>query len=298
MGVMGIARALVFVGSAWLWMGHADARPAASLCTDSPSGFAQRAQGAATASAFLDRLAGSDERERDLMVRRELLAGNIPGFLRALQPVRLEARLPGGEMARITLCVLADYLSVGSDEDFLRVPMGLDTALSVAARFGFVLPTRRIVDLIYGQSPVHLTPQPLPAGEQMRSTAYYRLHNALVQAQREAVQAPADALTAGQKKDLVVSPRLWEQPGRVAIYGWHRGVGAAIQPLSTVHGAHYADYSHGVRLVSNVLFVNDEPHSIFEFLADPQLSTLLSDEGPLPRASELFVDDALARLGR
>ena len=50
-------------------------------------------------------------------------------------------------------------------------------------------------------------------------------------------------LTAGPRKDLVLTSRLWLDPGKVAIYGWHRARGAPIQPLSTVHGAGYADYS-------------------------------------------------------
>jgi hypothetical protein len=90
----------------------------------------------------------------------------------------------------------------------------------------------------------------------------------------------------------VLSARLWRQPGRVAIYGWHRGVGAPIQPLSTVHGARYADYSHGVRLVSNMVFVNGQRRSIFDVLADSRLAALLSDEGPLLQARELFEEPA------
>ena len=55
----------------------------------------------------------------------------------------------------------------------------------------------------------------------------------------------------------------------------------------SVHGAAYADYSHGVRLVSQIVYLNGKPESIFDVLADPGLAPLLSDEGPLPRAAEL-----------
>jgi hypothetical protein len=132
---------------------------------------------------------------------------------------------------------------------------------------------------------VHLAPQPLPAGDAMRSTAYYVRHQALVAQQQAQVGAQPGALTAGHKKDLVLSPQLWRVPGRVAIYGWHRGDGAPIQPLSTVHGARYADYSHGVRLVGPTVWLDGVPRSIFELLADPLLAPLLSDEGPLPEAA-------------
>ena len=237
------------------------------------------------------------EVERDLAIRRELMAGNVPSFLRHLQPVTLSTKSAGGETVRLTLCVLADYLSLGDDADFLLVPMSLDTALSVAASLGFTLPTRRMVNIIYQQSAVRLTPQPLPAGDRMRSMDYYVLHNAMVQQQRNAAGAAPGVLTAGHKKDLVLSARLWRQPGRVAIYGWHRGVDAPIQTLSTVHGASYADYSHGVRLVSAVVFVNDLQRSIFDVLADALLAPLLSDEGPLAQAAELRTAVSSGSLG-
>lgn len=262
------------------------AQSPASLCATSAQGIPQRSAHARGASEFIDAVAGMTELERDQAIRRELVAGNIPSFLRNAQPVTLSTQL-GGETVRLTLCVLSDYLSLGDDGDHLLVPMGLDTALAVAASFGFTLPTRRMVDLIYRRSSVHLTPQPLPAGDRMRSTDYYVLHNAMVQQQRNAAGAALGALIAGHKKDLVLSARLWRQPGRVAIYGWHRGIDAPIQSLSTVHGASYADYSHGVRLVSDVVFVNDERRSIFDVLADAFLAPLLSDEGPLSQVAEL-----------
>jgi hypothetical protein len=263
-------------------------QPPASPCSMSAHSIPQRSAHAQSASEFVDAVAGMSDHERDGVIRNELMAGNLPRFLRHLQPVSWHTHLPGGGAVHLTLCVLADYLSLGSDQDFLLVPLGLASALAVAARFGFTLPTPRMVDLIYHQSTVHMVPQPLPAGDQMRSTEYLRRHDALVKQQRATFDAGPEALTSGDKKDLVLSARLWRQPGRVAIYGWHKAIGAPIQPLSTVHGAQYADYSHGVRLVSDVVFVNDQPRSIFAVLADPQLAGLLSDEGPLPRAAELL----------
>jgi hypothetical protein len=259
-----------------------------SLCEGAAQAIPQRPIEARSGSTFAQSVANLSGPERDEAIRGELMAGNMPGFLRHASPATLSARLPGGQAVQLTLCVLSDYLSLGSDSDYLLVPMGLDTALAVAARFGFTLPTRRMVDLIYREADVHLRPQPLPAGDEMRSTAYLLRHNAMVQAQRESLGAAPGALTAGHKKDLVLSARLWREPGRVAIYGWHRAVDAPIQPLSTVHGARYADYSHGVRLVSSVVLVNGVARSIGDVLADKLLAPLLSDEGPLGRVSELL----------
>jgi hypothetical protein len=183
--------------------------------------------------------------------------------------------------------VLPDYLSVGTDEDHVLVPMSLGAALAVGDALGFTLPTRRLVDAIHAQARVRLAPRPMPPGDAMRSTEYFVRHNDTVRAQRRATGSAPSALTAGHKKDLVLTNRLWDAPGRLALYGWHRETGSPIQPLSTVHGERYADYSHGIRLVGTTAFVDGAARSLFEVLRDPRLARALSDEGPIPRAAEL-----------
>jgi len=259
----------------------ATAAPASPSCALAAKDIPPRATLAPAGAEFARQVAPLNERDRDTAIRDALLGGNVPPFLRSAVPIELVGRVIDGVVTRVTLCVLPDYLAVGTARDSLLVPMGLDTALAVADAFGFILPTRRMVDAIYQQAAVRLSPQPLPPGEKMRSTDYYVRHNELVQAQRGAAAGQPAALTAGHKKDLVISRQLWSTPGRVAIYGWHRNEKAPIQPLSIVHGARYADYSHGVRLVSTTAFVDGKPKSIFDLMRDERFATLLSDEGPL-----------------
>jgi hypothetical protein len=225
--------------------------------------------------------------DRESAILEQLLEGNMPQFLRHLTPVALSGVLASGHRAAAIVCVSADYLAIGSDEDFMLVPMRLRTALTIATRFGFTLPTRRIVNAIYAQAPVHLQPQPLVAGDTMRTTAYYWHHNELVREQRLALPAPLGVLTAGDKKDLVLTNRLWSNPERVAIYGWQQPDGRPIQPLSTVHGMRYADYSHGARLVSAVAYIDGEARQLLSVLEDPQAAALLSDEGVIRHAADL-----------
>jgi hypothetical protein len=233
------------------------------------------------------RLDGIGDDERESLIRDELLAGNIPSFLRQLKPVTMhDGSGDGGP--QITVCVMPDYLALGSDEDFLLVPMRLDTALVVAQRYGFTLPTTKLVDAIYTQAEVHLNPQPLPAGSAMRSTSYYEHHNELIRGQRTLMNVNSGSLTSGDKKDLVLTNRLWQNLERVAIYGWHRLDGRPIQPLSTVHGWHYADYSHGTRLVSTQILVDRRPQNLFSALLDPRLANLLSSEGVIRQVTELL----------
>ncbi len=239
---------------------------------------------AMTGSQFVESVRTMNSQDRERAVERELLRGNIPAFLRTLTPVTLAAQ--GGAPAA-TVFVMPDYLSIGSDEDFVRIPMNLETASDVAAKFGFTLPTRRIVNAIYAQSAYHLAPEPLPPGPQMSSTEYYRHHNDLIDAQSHERGVVNGTLVSGHKKDVVLTNRLLKTPGRIAIYGWPRLDGSTIQPLSTVHGACYEDYSHGIRLVSDEARQNGALRPVRDILQDPVASAALSDEGTIRVAAAL-----------
>lgn len=214
---------------------------------------------------------------RENAILEQALAGNVPAFARSLRPVRLRWSSPRGETHEATVWVMPDYLAIGSNEDFVRVPVGLPTAERIAQEWGMGLPTRRIVDATYRQAELKLRPEPMPPGPEMTSTRYFVEHDRSIERQRGG--RAIGRLVAGHKKDLVTTPRLDRQPGRVAIYGWHRDDGRPIQPLSLVHGARYADYSHGVRLVSLRVLVDGSWHDLRELLHDPELAPLVSDEG-------------------
>jgi hypothetical protein len=105
----------------------------------------------------------------------------------------------------------------------------------------------------------------------------------MIEDQAHALGVRLGELVSGDKKDVVMTNRLAFKAGRIAIYGWHRGPGQPIQPLSTVHGANYADYSHGIRLISALALIDGKVRSIYDILRDPSLAKILSDEGPIPR---------------
>lgn len=241
----------------------------------------ERPSSSLTGSQFVDLVSTADQLQRERMICEQLLNGNLPEFLRKLKPVKLQRRTRSGRLLSATIFVTPDYLAIGSQADFLRIPMDYHTARTVAAEFGFILPTRRMVDAIYRQSEKHFTPQPLPPGPQMCSTGYYQRHNQKISQQRSSRGITLGELVSGHKKDVVITNRLRRKPGRIAIYGWHKADGTPIQPLSTVHGAGYADYSHGIRLVSQKVLIDGNLLSVFDVLKDPELAPLLSDEGPM-----------------
>jgi hypothetical protein len=246
-----------------------------------------RSPAAPSGSELVRQVMGADDDRRESALLEQLLLGNVPAYLRHLAPVTLSGELGDGRRADVTVCVSPDYLAIGSDQDFLLAPLRLRSALIVLARYGFTLPTPRIVDAIYAQARIHLRPRPLPPGSSMRTIGFYWRHSERIREQRLALGVPLGALIAGDKKDLVITNRLWSTPARVAIYGWHRAVNRPIQPLSTVHGARYADYSHGVRLVSAIAYLNGEARPLLQLLQDPRLASLLSDEGVIARAADL-----------
>ncbi|NTW36472.1 MAG: hypothetical protein HGB17_10130, partial [Syntrophobacteraceae bacterium] len=237
---------------------------------------------ALTGSEFARSILRMDGTQREQAILDQCLAGKIPDFLRRLRPIFLSHQFENGKSFTAALSAMPDYLAIGSDRDFLRIPMNLYTAMEIAKRYGFFLPTRKIVDAIFSQSAFRLSPQPMPPGPRMRSTAYYLEHNQRIRKQRLALGFRLGELVAGHKKDVVMTSRLVPEKGKIAIYGWHRPSGVPIQPLSTIHNAFYADYSHGIRLVSEIILINDEPRSLYDVLEDPRLASVVSDEGAMP----------------
>ena len=241
-----------------------------------------------TGTEFAQTILTAGKRQREDSILKQLLEGNLPDHLRILKPVKIQYRAENGKGADLTIFVMPDYLSIGSDRDYILIPMGLHTALAVADTFGFILPTKKIVDLIFRNADCRMKPAPLPAGPLMRSTGYYQTHNRMISDQSHDLSCSTNDLISGHKKDVVITNRLNDRQGKIAIYGWHRPSGIPIQPLSTVHGAEYADYSHGIRLVSETVLHDGKLQSIYDILEHPSLANILSDEGAIPKARRIM----------
>src|SRR5260221_224012 len=147
---------------------------------------------------------------------------------------------------------MPDYLAIGSDDDFVRMPMTPQTAQAYCDKMGLALPTRKLAMDIWKQAEVKLLPQPLTKDREAAST--FLEHHRLIE--QQAAGARRGVIWAGIKKDVVISNRVQEQAHRLAIYGWHYPSGDPIQPLSIVHVDWYVDYSHGVRPLSGMVLVD------------------------------------------
>ncbi|MFO1077663.1 MAG: hypothetical protein U1E73_08040 [Planctomycetota bacterium] len=233
---------------------------------------------AVTGSQLLPSLVPLTLTEREVALWHEFAAGNVPPFLRTLVPITTQAVVQGVVHTATFWCT-RDYLGLGADADWFRMPMTPTLAQQLADRLECVLPTRHMVDLIWANAPVKLAPFPYsPTVYNILSVSLFHQHHLQIEAQRGG--APQALLVAGIKKDVVASALIGSQPGRVCIYGWHYQNGTPIQPLYAGHTFPHVDYSHGIRLVARTMEVDGAMTTVDAVLADPALHVLLSDEGP------------------
>jgi hypothetical protein len=251
-----------------------------SVTTEIPNASSQE-----SGSSFMQRTANMSRAQKDQAIIQAITSGNMPSFLRNFRDVTVRRRLSDGREHTITYKVMPDYLSIGSDSDFVRVPMTPMAAQAIADRFGCILPTTQMVDDIYQNAATRLSPQTMTPNSSMTSNSYFTQHSEMIETARRNAGHQNGQLLAGHKKDIVITNRLNSNPNKVAIYGWHRSNGSPIQPLSTVHGEEYADYSHGVRLIQKTVMVDGREMNIEDVLRDPVLSALVSKEGTISNTS-------------
>jgi hypothetical protein len=212
---------------------------------------------------------------RDSFALKEILAGNIPSFLKEFVPVNVSITdSSAGKKINATYYVAPDYLSIGTDNDWARINITPYAAQKIADSFQCFLPTRKMSDDIYKAATVKLEPVPMYAFRDSTPTMWH--HHLIIEGQRKGRKG----LIAGIQKDVVISGKVSRdsRPERVAIYGWHKLDGKPIQPLYTGHIYWWVDYSQGIRLVYRKIKVEGKWMDYIDVLKDPRLQKLLCDE--------------------
>ena len=233
-----------------------------------------RPANAMTGTAFYKKIIPLPREEREAIALQEITAGNMPGFLKKFSTIKVSITDSAGSTIQAEYYVSPDYLSIGSDADFARIPLTPMTAQKIADTFQCFLPTRKIVNDIYQQAAVKLEPMPLYSYRDSALIMYH--HHLIIEGQRK----NQPGLIAGIKKDVVITGKIPRdpKPNRVAIYGWHKPDGSPIQPLYTGHVDWYVDYSHGIRLVKRQIKVNGKMMDYTDVLKHPVYRALLCDE--------------------
>jgi hypothetical protein len=202
--------------------------------------------------AIMEAMANKSQTEREAYIIAQVKAGNIPPHMRELEPVTVR----DADGSERTVYTLPDFIGVGSDDDFVRVPLSVPAAQVSAQHLGGRLPERVEVDAIYEQAGATLPFSNRTPDDTMATVPVMVEHNDYLEGIRRERGIAQGTLIAGHKK-TVMAPR---RKGEVTIYGWHgdrpeegqrprAGRGEAIQPYQTPHGEMHADYSHGVRVI-------------------------------------------------
>jgi hypothetical protein len=233
----------------------------------------KRHKNAMSGNEFAEKAKKLNAEQREELIMHEICSGNFPDFMRKPVTVKTTA-IVDGKRIKAKYLVMPDYLMIGSNDDFIRIPMQPETAQKIADKFGFFLSTPKICDDIYRAAKVKLEPQPLTVARDSFNT--FVEHNKIIENQRQ----QRKGLIAGIKKDVVVTSAVLRnaKKHRVAIYGWHKLDGKAIQPVYTGHVNWYVDYSHGIRLVYQTILIDGKPVNYCDILNDCKLNVLISND--------------------
>ena len=223
----------------------------------------------ATGSQFIDLISTVPQNIRDEATLDQLMEGNVPTYLRKLLPVDITFG-----KNKLTYFVTPDYLSIGHDNDFVRMPLSAISAQKIAYYFRCCLPTRKMVIDIWRSSVIRLEPIEIFGAP---DTQLIKQHNDLITGQ----MLGAFGLMSGAKRDVVVSTGLQKSPSSGYLYGFMNPNGTPRQPLNGKRSSGSCDYSMGVRLVSRTAVWNDEPIDLFDMMINTPVVHMVSDEGPL-----------------
>lgn len=234
-----------------------------------------RKEGALLGSEVAAKLTILSGHEREQAIVDEITSGNIPDFLRDLVPICFPWMSELGKIVLVTCHVTSDYLAIGSNTDWIRIPMTPQSARQIAEACDGALISTRISDYIYSAATTRLVPVPLSVRRESVET--FVRHHRLIELQLDGV--PTRELVCGAKKDVVWDSSQPGNPKNVTLYGWHYPDGDRIQPRYAGHSATYVDYSHGIRLMDGHLIVDGKEFRVEAVRQDPNLKgILIADE--------------------
>ena len=242
---------------------------------------------------------------REAAFWQEFQKGNYPSFVSLFAPVTMTDK--AGRKA--TFMVSVDYAAIGTDDDWLRMPLSGYHATRVAEAFGCYLPTNKLVMEIYRQAAVKLVAHPFDcqgtgSGTWQRSNVATMGHEDVLQGKtpcKKGQRMPSadgkfnpllgnhdgvcsisgphpGVLVSGHMKEVILSHENLAE--RLAFWGFFTSVGKPIQSgFGCRHGPGYSDYSHGVRMVKGDVDLDGQRMSYAELVTNPAYASLMFDSG-------------------
>ena len=254
--------------------------------------------------------------DREVAFLEQFKNGNVPDFCRKFCSIQLH---DAKNKHTATLEVMSDYLAIGSNEDFVRVPLSGLTMQKVADLWGCRIPTQPVADACYHQADkkvaghnVDFQGPPGPGGSP-KYGGMWQASNWAVQLMDDITQGrlvcdsktPRPPLTQGRcdmnfglnhhgQCTVPVPHPLTLHAGHrkeviihpddlsvhLAFYGFFTAQGKALQGAGECrHGPAFADCSHGNRMVAPTILVDGKTMDYQAVLADKELCGVITPGG-------------------
>ena len=256
----------------------------------------ERVDSAMTGKEFIKSVDTALFVDREAAIAREILAGNVPDFMRHFKTVEYQVKGADSVLHTVRINTLPDYLMVGTDSDFVRMPMGPLTAQMIADSLHCTMPTALLVDKIAEASEGRIDPFPFrPVGIRNVYSYTFEDSNNAINALFKAKGYKFGQMVSGLKKDVILTSKIAGDTTRrnhVTIYGWHYPDGTRIQRSNNIHVNFYVDYSHGIRLLDRTAYVDGDSVDIPTALTDSVQFRLFSDE-ETPMIKATYAGDVL-----
>jgi hypothetical protein len=217
-------------------------------------------------TAVLEKFPADHTKEREDLIVAAVARG-------AHDPIEWTTITSNYQGRRAQIQVTKDALTVLG----VRIDVTADGAQRIADDLHAILPTPRILQLIWEQADVRLEPCTLPADAKMATTARMIQHSKCVDDRI----AGRKGLVANEGKHWVLTNRIAGKANLAANYGWFIKGRRPIQTVGTRHDTAHTDYSQIVRLMKPVIKLDGRDIDIRGVGRSPELWGLVSDEGPL-----------------
>src|SRR6188768_2255238 len=217
-------------------------------------------------TAVLEKFPANHRREREDLIVQAVARG-------ALDPPEWTIVTSNYKGRRAQIQVTTDALTILG----VRFDVTAEGAQRIADQLHAILPTPRILQLIWEQAAVRIDPCTLPPDEKMASTARMVQHSHCVD-QRIGGRT---GMVANEGKHWVLSNRIAGKENLAANYGWFMRGRRPVQTVGTAHDTAHTDYSQILRLVKPIINVDGRDVDIRHVGRSPELWGLVSDEGPL-----------------
>lgn len=289
-----------------------------------PGGIPASPSSPLSGKEILDKLKTLSGADREKFMVQLLKDGNVPDFLRDMSTVEFEVADANGTMHTVKYQVTPDYLAVGTNEDYVFVPLSAQGAQEVALAWDMSPPTAKMVDQLntrgivvdfrQGYGTTEFAPYSSAAAvdaygvrnEKVRgedyTAAFWKTVGDTPDGQ---VMTHADlggGPVSGHMKDIVMTEKVTAAADRAVQAGdttpdkiglYHPAQQKQGEAMAADHNVDYVDYSQGLRMVSPIIEVDGTKIHISEVLAGQgtyaDYHTLLSGEGPMDNPA-LFAD--------